>query len=161
MLGAGHHRRRRSRFPRFLVSGKLHRLALYTTGNCRARLFAVARSSVSAAWNGWLRFMWRFSGRQTDRIICSSTFHGSCETDQHTSAFCSIHSDSWPSPAANVRRVPTRRSSMPGIVTLHEQIRTGELLRRREQSASGGAEIKVDSEPAMAEPVTPVSVTTG
>ena len=34
---------------------------------------------------------------------------------------------------------------MHGILTLHEQIRTGELLRRREASPTGGAGIDLRS----------------
>jgi hypothetical protein len=36
---------------------------------------------------------------------------------------------------------------MHGILTLHEQIRTGELLRRREASATGGAGIDLGGRP--------------
>jgi NADH-quinone oxidoreductase subunit B len=39
---------------------------------------------------------------------------------------------------------PNPETLMHGILTLHEQIRTGELLRRREQSATGGAGITVE-----------------
>ena len=39
---------------------------------------------------------------------------------------------------------PGPETLMHGILTLHEQIRTGELLKRREQSASGGAEIQLE-----------------
>jgi hypothetical protein len=38
-----------------------------------------------------------------------------------------------------------------GILTLHEQIRTGELLKRRASTASGGAEIRLDAEPVAVE----------
>jgi NADH-quinone oxidoreductase subunit B len=44
---------------------------------------------------------------------------------------------------------PGPETLMHGILTLHEQIRTGELLKRREQSASGGAEIQL-GEPVSA-----------
>jgi hypothetical protein len=37
---------------------------------------------------------------------------------------------------------------MHGILTLHEQIRTGELLQRREASPTGGAGIDLGREPA-------------
>jgi NADH-quinone oxidoreductase subunit B len=42
---------------------------------------------------------------------------------------------------------PGPETLMHGILTLHDQIRTGELLKRRETSASGGAEIRLDAEP--------------
>jgi NADH-quinone oxidoreductase subunit B len=40
---------------------------------------------------------------------------------------------------------PNPETLMHGILTLHEQIRTGELLRRREQSSSGGAGITLEN----------------
>src|ERR671937_456119 len=39
---------------------------------------------------------------------------------------------------------PGPETLMHGILTLHEQIRTGELLRRREVSPTGGAAIHVE-----------------
>jgi NADH-quinone oxidoreductase subunit B len=46
---------------------------------------------------------------------------------------------------------PGPETLMHGILTLHEQIRTGELLRRREASPTGGAAIQLDtSAPAPA-----------
>ena len=46
---------------------------------------------------------------------------------------------------------PGPETLMHGILTLHEQIRTGDLLRRREHSATGGAAIQLDTpEPAPA-----------
>jgi NADH-quinone oxidoreductase subunit B len=42
---------------------------------------------------------------------------------------------------------PGPETLMHGILTLHEQIRTGELLRRREASPTGGAGIEVGREP--------------
>jgi hypothetical protein len=35
---------------------------------------------------------------------------------------------------------------MHGILTLHDQIRTGELLRRREASPTGGAAMQLDTD---------------
>ena len=46
---------------------------------------------------------------------------------------------------------PGPQTLMHGILTLHEQIRTGELLRRRQTTASGGAEIQLDAEPVAVE----------
>ena len=43
---------------------------------------------------------------------------------------------------------PGPQSLMHGILTLHEQIRTGELLRRRSESPSGGAGIHLETVPA-------------
>src|SRR6201989_3091897 len=43
---------------------------------------------------------------------------------------------------------PGPETLMHGILTLHEQIRTGELLRRREASPTGGAGIDLGREPA-------------
>src|SRR6202171_2703866 len=40
---------------------------------------------------------------------------------------------------------PGPETLMHGILTLHEQIRTGELLRRREVSPTGGAAIQLDT----------------
>ena len=40
---------------------------------------------------------------------------------------------------------PGPETLMHGILTLHEQIRTGELLRRREASPTGGAAIQLDT----------------
>lgn len=40
---------------------------------------------------------------------------------------------------------PGPETLMHGILTLHEQIRTGEILRRRENSRSGGAEIQIEA----------------
>ena len=46
---------------------------------------------------------------------------------------------------------PGPETLMHGILTLHDQIRTGELLRRRAASPTGGAAIQLDSpEPAPA-----------
>jgi NADH-quinone oxidoreductase subunit B len=46
---------------------------------------------------------------------------------------------------------PNPETLMHGILTLHEQIRTGELLKRRAASQSGGAEIDLaHSVPASA-----------
>jgi len=46
---------------------------------------------------------------------------------------------------------PGPETLMHGILTLHDQIRTGELLRRREASPTGGAAIQLDApEPARA-----------
>ena len=42
---------------------------------------------------------------------------------------------------------PGPETLMHGILTLHEQIRTGELLRRREASPTGGAGIDLGREP--------------
>src|SRR6195256_421104 len=42
---------------------------------------------------------------------------------------------------------PGPETLMQGILTLHEQIRSGELLRRREVSATGGAGIDLGREP--------------
>jgi NADH-quinone oxidoreductase subunit B len=42
---------------------------------------------------------------------------------------------------------PGPETLMHGILTLHEQIRTGELLRRREESPTGGAAIDLGREP--------------
>ena len=42
---------------------------------------------------------------------------------------------------------PGPETLMHGILTLHDQIRTGELLRRREASPSGGAGIVLDRDP--------------
>src|SRR5438132_5512593 len=51
---------------------------------------------------------------------------------------------------------PGPETLMHGILTLHEQIRTGELLRRREASPSGGAGIQLDlSAPVPAPPRSP------
>ena len=46
---------------------------------------------------------------------------------------------------------PGPETLMHGILTLHEQIRTGELLARREASPTGGAAIQL-SEPAVPAP---------
>jgi len=46
---------------------------------------------------------------------------------------------------------PGPETLMHGILTLHEQIRTGELLARREASPTGGAAIQL-SEPAVTAP---------
>jgi NADH-quinone oxidoreductase subunit B len=43
---------------------------------------------------------------------------------------------------------PGPETLMHGILTLHEQIRTGELLQRREASPTGGAGIDLGREPA-------------
>jgi NADH-quinone oxidoreductase subunit B len=40
---------------------------------------------------------------------------------------------------------PNPETLMHGILTLHEQIRTGELLRRRAASATGGAGIQLET----------------
>jgi NADH-quinone oxidoreductase subunit B len=46
---------------------------------------------------------------------------------------------------------PNPETLMHGILTLHEQIRTGELLRRRSTSATGGAAIELGTpDPAPA-----------
>ena len=45
---------------------------------------------------------------------------------------------------------PGPETLMHGILTLHEQIRTGELLRRREASPTGGAAIQLDTADAGA-----------
>jgi len=51
---------------------------------------------------------------------------------------------------------PGPETLLHGILTLHEQIRTGELLRRRAASPSGGAGIHLDpSQPAPAPPRPP------
>jgi len=42
---------------------------------------------------------------------------------------------------------PGPETLLHGILTLHEQIRSGELLKRRGTSASGGAEIRLEAEP--------------
>ena len=42
---------------------------------------------------------------------------------------------------------PGPETLLHGILTLHDQIRTGELLRRREASPTGGAAIDLGSEP--------------
>jgi NADH-quinone oxidoreductase subunit B len=42
---------------------------------------------------------------------------------------------------------PGPETLMHGILTLHEQIRSGELLRRREASITGGAGIDLGREP--------------
>ena len=42
---------------------------------------------------------------------------------------------------------PSPETLMHGILTLHEQIRTGELLRRREASPTGGAGIDLGRQP--------------
>jgi NADH-quinone oxidoreductase subunit B len=39
---------------------------------------------------------------------------------------------------------PGPETLLHGILTLHEKIKNGELLRRREASASGGAGINLD-----------------
>ena len=44
---------------------------------------------------------------------------------------------------------PGPETLMHGILTLHEQIRTGELLRRREASPTGGAAIQLDTAAAV------------
>ena len=46
---------------------------------------------------------------------------------------------------------PGPETLIHGILTLHEQIRTGELLKRRASTASGGAEIRLETEPAAVE----------
>src|SRR5881227_2732932 len=43
---------------------------------------------------------------------------------------------------------PGPETLLHGILTLHEMIRTGELMRRREASPTGGAGIEVGREPA-------------
>jgi hypothetical protein len=46
-----------------------------------------------------------------------------------------------------------------GILTLHEQIRTGELLKRRSRTMHGGAGIQVeqfDGIPSHVQPISPV-----
>jgi len=46
---------------------------------------------------------------------------------------------------------PGPETLMHGILTLHDQIRTGELLRRRAASPTGGAAIQLETpEPAPA-----------
>jgi NADH-quinone oxidoreductase subunit B len=40
---------------------------------------------------------------------------------------------------------PGPETLMHGILTLHDQIRTGELLRRRQSSPTGGAAIQLDT----------------
>src|SRR5438874_6368768 len=45
---------------------------------------------------------------------------------------------------------PGPETLMHGILTLHEQIRTGELLKRRGATPSGGAGIVIDREPVPA-----------
>jgi NADH-quinone oxidoreductase subunit B len=40
---------------------------------------------------------------------------------------------------------PGPETLMHGILTLHEQIRTGEITRRREHSAHGGAGIQIEA----------------
>ena len=45
---------------------------------------------------------------------------------------------------------PGPETLMHGILTLHDQIRTGELLKRRSESQTGGAGIVVDREPELA-----------
>src|SRR6201981_3796392 len=47
---------------------------------------------------------------------------------------------------------PNPETLMHGILTLHEQIRTGELLRRRAQSATGGAAIMLNEPPSTNPP---------
>src|SRR5947208_2341077 len=42
---------------------------------------------------------------------------------------------------------PGPETLLHGILTLHEMIRTGELMRRREASPTGGAAIALDNEP--------------
>jgi NADH-quinone oxidoreductase subunit B len=42
---------------------------------------------------------------------------------------------------------PGPETLMHGILTLHDQIRTGELMKRRAKTASGGAEIDMAREP--------------
>ena len=44
---------------------------------------------------------------------------------------------------------PGPETLMHGILTLHEQIRTGELLKRREASPTGGAAIQLDTAAAV------------
>jgi NADH-quinone oxidoreductase subunit B len=46
---------------------------------------------------------------------------------------------------------PGPETLMHGILTLHDQIRTGELLRRREASPTGGAGIDLGREPVPVE----------
>ena len=38
-----------------------------------------------------------------------------------------------------------RKTLLHGIITLHELIRTGELLKRRDASPSGGAGIEIEA----------------
>jgi NADH-quinone oxidoreductase subunit B len=51
---------------------------------------------------------------------------------------------------------PMPETLMHGILTLHDQIRTGALLRRREESATGGAGIVVESHDGPAAPLEPL-----
>jgi NADH-quinone oxidoreductase subunit B len=48
---------------------------------------------------------------------------------------------------------PGPETLMHGILTLHEQIRSGEILRRRAASTSGGAGIAVDQRDGIPSPV--------
>ena len=47
---------------------------------------------------------------------------------------------------------PGPETLMHGILTLHEQIRTGEILRRRAATVSGGAELEVEHRDGTPEP---------
>ncbi len=49
---------------------------------------------------------------------------------------------------------PGPETLMHGILTLHDQIHTGEILRRRDLTASGGAELSIEQATAVPEPAT-------
>jgi hypothetical protein len=73
-----------------------------TTGSSLARAFAARRLSESAEWKSWCRFWPKFSGSETERIICSSIGHGSPHANHATRAFHSSQSFNARSPAPNV-----------------------------------------------------------
>jgi NADH-quinone oxidoreductase subunit B len=54
---------------------------------------------------------------------------------------------------------PGPETLMHGILTLHEQIRSGEILKRREANAGRGAGIRIDQSDGVPVPAPAVRVT--